>query len=78
MTPDAHSPTSWLCPATVVMIDDGLCWEYCFAESYGPTTTRNDLRRWIATSRRFASLKEFHAVCASCPHCQWSDRSTCR
>lgn len=75
MTPPDTSERRWLCPAVGAVIDGGLCWEYCFADSGGPRDTRDSLSKWIATSGRFAGLEEFHAMCASCPHCQWAPQA---
>jgi hypothetical protein len=62
----------WFCPAFQQVIDHGLCWECCFAGTIGPTSTTEQLRLWIAKSDRFNALEDFHRVCASCQHCQWS------
>jgi hypothetical protein len=62
----------WFCPAFEQVIDHGFCWECCFAGSIGPRGTAEELRRWIGTSQRFASLEDFHRICACCEHCQWS------
>jgi protein-S-isoprenylcysteine O-methyltransferase Ste14 len=67
---DAES--HWYCPAFGQVIDHGLCWECCFAGIIGPRDTKEYLIRWIKESGRFASLEEFHQVCESCEHCQWS------
>ena len=32
------------------------------------------LKSWIASSKRFGSLADFHRVCAICKHCQWSKK----
>lgn len=67
----------WFCPAFGRVIDHGLCWECCFAGCGGPRDTAEALLEWIAESQRFRSLEDFHKVCTSCEHCQWShDPST--
>ncbi|MBK8475900.1 MAG: hypothetical protein IPL39_06185 [Opitutaceae bacterium] len=73
-TPDT-ADRCWHCPAVGAVIDGGLCWEYCLADSGGPIDTRKFLQKWIATSGRFAGLEDFHSVCASCPHCQWTSQA---
>jgi hypothetical protein len=62
----------WYCPAFRQVIDHGLCWECCFSGSIGPADTKEQLLAWIKESGRFGSLEQFHQVCASCEHCQWS------
>jgi hypothetical protein len=62
----------WHCPALGQVIDHGLCWECCFAGGIGPRHTKEQLLQWIEESERFVSLEQFHQVCASCKHCQWS------
>jgi hypothetical protein len=64
------------CPALGRVIDDGLCWECCMAGHGGPTDTAEELRRWVASSGRFASVADFQRVCASCPHCAWRPAGT--
>jgi uncharacterized protein (TIGR02996 family) len=59
------------CPAFARVIDDGLCWECCMADHGGPTSTAEELRRWVAESGRFASVGAFQEVCAGCAHCAW-------
>jgi len=59
------------CPAFAGVIDDGLCWECSMADHGGPTDTAEELRRWVRSSGRFASVAEFQQVCAGCPHCPW-------
>jgi hypothetical protein len=59
------------CPAFGRMIDNGLCWECCMADEGGPADTAEELRRWVASSGRFASVLDFQQVCAGCPHCAW-------
>jgi hypothetical protein len=63
---------SWFCPAVECVIPHSLCWEYCFAGMLGPTDTRDELLTWIHRSQRFASLDDFHTICETCAHCQWS------
>jgi hypothetical protein len=65
----------WFCPAVERRIADGLCWEYCFAGCGGPVDAARNLRRWIEDSNRFSSLEDFHEVCRTCEHCQWSPDS---
>jgi hypothetical protein len=52
-------------------INEGLCWEYCFADNGGPADTANELRKWIEETNRFIDIKDFHEVCENCVYCQW-------
>ncbi|MDL2273393.1 hypothetical protein LJC34_02450, partial [Oscillospiraceae bacterium OttesenSCG-928-G22] len=65
--------THWLCPACGKEINEGLCWEYCFAENSGPTDTVDDLKKWIKDTGSFKNVEEFHDICKDCAHCQWSN-----
>jgi hypothetical protein len=51
-------------------IDEGLCWEYCFAGQGGPSDTLRDLKQWIRLSRRYEDVEDFHRICAACAHRQ--------
>lgn len=62
----------WYCPATEKEINWGLCWEYCFADMGGPLDTACALKRWIKLSKKFKNVEDFHKVCETCIHCQWS------
>ena len=62
---------SWYCPAIEKKLDYGLCWEYCFAEFGGPTDTTYELNKWIALTKKYIDVKDFHNVCKKCIHCQW-------
>lgn len=59
----------YFCPATSKKIDEGLCWEYCFAEQGGPIDTTDKLKRWIAETAKYRNLQDFHNVCKICIHC---------
>jgi hypothetical protein len=69
---DPGAEKEWFCPAVQTRIEQGLCWEYCFAGEGGPTDAVGDLDRWIEESPRLSSLEEFHSVCRTCAHRQWS------
>lgn len=62
----------WFCPAVERVIDEGLCWEYCFADNGGPIDTAQELDIWIRHTKKFRGIEEFHRVCEICTHCQWS------
>jgi uncharacterized protein (TIGR02996 family) len=74
--PANDEPGRVFCPAFARVIDDGLCWECCMADQGGPTSTAEELRRWVARSGRFASVADFQQVCAGCPHCAWRPAET--
>ena len=67
-----NSKSSYFCPAVSRTIDEGLCWEYCFAEGAGPTDTAEKLKKWIADTRICKNIKDFHTVCKICTHCKWT------
>lgn len=62
----------WYCPAVERVIDEGLCWEYCFADNGGPIDTANELDLWIRKTKKFRDIKELQKICVRCTHCQWS------
>lgn len=62
----------WFCPAVEKVIDEGLCWEYCFADNGGPIDTAQELDLWIQDTKKFRNIEEFQMVCDRCTHCQWS------
>jgi len=62
----------WYCPAINEQIDQGLCWEYCFAEIGAPTDTSYWLNSWIKNTNKYKNVEDFHKVCEKCIHCQWS------
>ena len=68
------SESVYFCPAVERVISHAQCWEYCFADQGGPTDASNDLKRWIYQTSKFTSLANFHDVCATCIHCQWSSQ----
>lgn len=62
----------WFCPAVERVIDEGKCWEYCFADNGGPIDTANELDLWIHKTKKFKNIEDFQQVCDRCTHCQWS------
>lgn len=65
---------NWFCPALEKLIDEGLCWELCFADAGGPTDTRDKLKKWIEKSKNYKDISDFHRICKSCEHCQWNEK----
>jgi hypothetical protein len=66
------SDNVWTCPAIESEIEEGLCWEYCYAEIGGPIDTAHALRTWIKKTGKVNDIEDFHKVCENCTHCRWS------
>ncbi|MNW67530.1 hypothetical protein D3C74_461230 [compost metagenome] len=63
----------WFCPAFERVLNEGLCWEYCYANNGGPTDTVQELDSWIKNTMKFRNIDEFHTIfCDRCIHGKWS------
>ena len=64
------NPEKHNCPILKKTIEDGLCWEMCFADNLISLDSIPELVEWL--KRHNLELDEVHKnFCSKCEFCQW-------
>lgn len=60
----------YFCPLVQKDINEGLCWEICFANIAIKIEGVPEFQNFLSNSNKYKTVKEAHQVCSRCINCQ--------